>query len=114
MPFTLTSKPTYRFKVTIRRPAGDGSGGWDSFEFLAEFRHLPQPDIDALFASPPEGGDRGVLDRVLVGWSGVKQPDGTDLPADDVGRTALLAEPGVQRALVAAWIESVARGPAKN
>ncbi len=111
MPFVLSDKSTFKFKVTVRRPSE--AGGWEAFEFLGEFKRLPQPEIDALFSGELPG-DQALLERVFVGWSGVKTPEGATLEVNDVNRTALLAEPGVRAALVKAWIEVAVTGPAKN
>ena len=112
MPFVLSNKPTYRFKVVVKRP-NDESGGWDAFEFLGEFKRLAQTEIDALFKEKlPE--DLPLLERVWIGWSGVKTAEGTELEVNASNRTLLLAEPGVRTALLRAWLESAVTGPAKN
>lgn len=116
MPFVLSDKKTYRFKVTVHRP-NDETGKWDAFEFLAEFRRRSQPELKAMFLKRGlyEKGDRAeVVAGEFAGWSDIKQPDGSNLEVNDANRTLLLAEPHVEKAIYDAWFESALTGPAKN
>jgi|CXWL01.1.fsa_nt_gi hypothetical protein len=109
--FVLSNKPTYKFKVVVKRPSE--AGAWESIDFTAEFKRRSRPEIEAMVAKglPP---DAEILATELVGWSDIKQPDGSPLEVNEANRVALLAEPFVQTAIVLAWLESAVKGPAKN
>lgn len=110
--FVLSNKTTYRFAVTVRRP-NDATGKWEAFEFIAEFKRRSRPEIEAMIEKGlPK--DAELVASEFLGWSDVKQPDGSLLEVNDANRTALLAEPGVQASIVRAWLESAITGPAKN
>jgi len=110
--FSLSDKPTYWFKVEVRRP-DDATGKWQSFDFRAEFKRRLRPDLEAMVKKGLPS-DAELMESELVGWADVRQPDGSLLEVNATNRTALLAEPFVQPAIVAAWVESALRGPAKN
>jgi hypothetical protein len=110
--FVLSGKPTYRFRVEVKRP-NDATGKWETFDFIAEFKRRSRPELEEMIRKGLPG-DAEVVASEFVGWSGVKQPDGTDLEVTDANRTVLLAEPMVQAAIVRAWLESAVTGPAKN
>lgn len=110
--FMLSDKPTYRFKVEVKRP-NDATGKWEAFDFLGEFKRRARPELETMLKTGLPS-DAELLATEFVGWSGVKQPDGSDLDVSETNRTALLAEPYVQAAIVRAWLESAVTGPSKN
>jgi hypothetical protein len=117
MPFVLSNKPSFKYTVKVKRP-GDG-GALEEFEFLGEYKRLPQPEIDELIKRPP--ADAVLVERVFLGWSGVKtmvKVEGLDVEQDlqvtPDNRVALLAEPGARAAIVRAYLDAVLFGPAKN
>jgi hypothetical protein len=119
MAFVLSKKPTFKYAVKVKQ-ARD-SGKLEVFEFQREFKRLEQPRIRELAVKPPP--DRALLDEVWVGWAGVKAlvkqgEDGPeveqDLPVTPENRELLLREPGVEAALVNAWLDAAIYGPAKN
>ena len=117
MPFVLSKKPTFRYAVRVKQARE--SGRLEIFEFMGEFKRLDQPAIREQMKTLKS--DRDLLDAVWVGWSGVKclvERDGVqveeDMPVTPQNREALLAEPGVEAALVNAWMEAAVLGPAKN
>lgn len=112
MPFVLSSKPSYWFKVTVKRP-NDEKGNWDSFDFMGEFKRRSAPEIQEMVKKGLPA-DAELLGTEFIGWRDIKQPDGSVLEVNDSNRTALLAEPFVESAIVRAWLESAVMGPAKN
>lgn len=112
MPFKLSDKPTFRFRVEVKRP-DESTGRWAAFDFVGEFRTRSRPEIEAMIKQGL-GSDAELLATEFVGWAGVADADGKPLEVNDVNRTALLAAPGVQNAIVKAWLEASITGPAKN
>lgn len=112
MAFKLSNKPTFRFRVEVKRP-DENTGRWSTFDFLGEFRTRSRPEIDSMIKQGLSN-DAELVATEFVGWSGVSDVDGTPLEVNDVNRTTLLAAPGVQTAIVRAWLEACITGPAKN
>lgn len=130
MTFKLAGTPTFFFRVEVKRP-NDSTGRWETLDFQAEFRRRSREHIEDMVRKGLPRDDE-LLSRELVGWRNVAQPDGTELKASeesrkwmlehpdeplnvaDAARTALLAENGVQAAIVRAWLEASITGPVKN
>jgi hypothetical protein len=112
MPFALSNKPTFNFRVVFRRP--DEAGKWQAYDFRAVFKRLDAARVKELHTAPPSDSD--LLDEVWNGWvpADIKDTEGNNLEVTDVNRSALLAEPGMSAAIVQAWIEAVITGPVKN
>ncbi len=111
--FVLSSKPTYWFKVAVKRP-NDEKGTWDTIEFMAEFKRRSLPEMSELLKKPLADLQVIVPEEEFVSWKDVKQPDGSVLECTAANRTVLLAELFVQGAIFNAWWESSVAGPAKN
>lgn len=126
MAFVLSNKTTFKFKVKVRRPGNGETGDFEAFDFVGEFKRLPQAEVDKLMRNPPVD-TRLVADdveadgNVFLGWSGVKHVvnvDGKDVEQEllvtPTNRLALLAEAGVRTAIVLAYRDAVLLGPLKN
>ncbi len=117
MPFVLSKKKSFKYAVRVKQARE--SGRLEVFEFLGEFKRLDQPAIRALVTAGKK--DSEILEEVWLGWSGIKAPverEGVEveeeLPVTPANRAMLLAEPGVEAALVHAWMEAAVLGPTKN
>lgn len=107
--FKLSQNTTYRWPVTVHIPQ-DG-GKFVKATFTAEFRALPQNEIDQVITDAREGDrDADLCAECLTGWSGVQDGDGTDLPFSDEAKAKLLNVPYARIALVTAFFESLNGG----
>jgi hypothetical protein len=118
MPFVLAKKEQFKYAVRVKQP--DDKGGLGIFEFTGVFKWLSQTEIQELLARGVPR-DRSLLNKVWIGWEGVKTKVKResveveeDLPVTETNREALLAEQGVEAALINAWLDAVVFGPAKN
>lgn len=125
MTFRIAASPTYKVEVAVHFPGEDGRLRKQSF--TAVFKRLTQTQIEALrdriaargngalLATDPQPiSDRELLDDVLVGWEGVQDEDGNDLPFNDAHKDALLALHPTQPRLVAAYLKSLTEAREKN
>lgn len=115
MPLQLRSQsPTYRWPVVVEFPI-DG-GKFDKESFDAEFKRLPQDRLREIGEQIENGAitDLELLDQVLVGWAGIFDESGAEVPFSEVTRTQILNVALVASAIVAAWLESLAKGKRKN
>jgi hypothetical protein len=115
MPLQLRSQsPTYRWPVVVEFPV-DG-GKFDRETFDAEFKRLPQDRLREI-GEQIEGGsisDLQLLDQVLVGWAGIFDESGDEVPFSEDARQRILNVALVASAVVAAWLDSLAKGKRKN
>ncbi len=104
----------YKWPVKLEIPV-DG-GKFESAEFVAEFKRLPQSRVDQIreAARANDLTDAQLLDEVWTGWDKIKDPDGRPLDYNEPNRDLVLEITGARTALVNAWIESVEEGRRKN
>ena len=98
MAFRLAKKRTVKWPVTIQIPA-DG-GKVTPATITAEFEVLDTEEIDRV---GNEGGD--VLSRALIGWHGVADEDGNDIPFTEENKKSFLGITYVRAALYNAYAE---------
>lgn len=75
-------------------------------EFTAKFLDLPQSKLQAFSEAAP--GDSGLMETVLVGWSGIEDKDGKPLPFEPQFVKAALDFAYVKAALYDAYFDAVA------
>lgn len=111
--FKIAQNPAYKWPVTVHIPQ-DG-GKFTKATFTAEFLALAQDRIDSVVEGIRDGDrDADFARECLLGWSGVQDADGADLPFSDEAKQKLLNIPYVRSALVAAFFESITGGRRKN
>lgn len=112
--FILSQSTSYKWPVSVEFPI-DG-GKHDKQTFDAEFKRLSQPQIEDM-RKQIEGGettDRELAKSVLVGWSGITDGSGGEVPFSEGSRDQLLDIPMVAAAVVLAYIGSLQGRKAKN
>jgi len=123
--FILKQSSSYSWPVTIRMPADGGKREKQSFE--AEFKRLPQSRIAEIQAmaqklvKAAEAGEQldgisdvSVADEVLVGWSGILDEDGEEVPYSETNKAILLEVPLMAASLVQAYFASLTDEKRKN
>jgi hypothetical protein len=107
--FKISQNTTYKWPVTVHVPQ-DG-GKFTKATFTAEFRALPQSEIDSVLSDLREGDrDADLASSCLSGWANVQDDDGSELPYGDEAKAKLLNIPCVRVALVTAFFESINGG----
>lgn len=126
MAFVLKQSTTYSWPVTFKLPA-DG-GKFEKQTFDAEFKRLPQARINEIQVevqarvkaserneSTTDGiNDQSIADEILVGWSGVVDGDGDEVPFSAANKQQLLDIPTVASAIIVAYFDSLTGVKAKN
>lgn len=123
MAFVLKQSATYSWPVTLVLPVDGGRREKHTFE--GEFRRLPQTRINEIVrqARAMERGrinedevleDQDAAKEILVGWSGVVDDDGAEMPFTDKLLDQLLEIPTVAGQIVRAWFESLEVAKRKN
>lgn len=107
--FRIAKNTSYKWPVTVHIPQ-DG-GKFVKATFTAEFRALPQSEIDSVLQDIRDGDrDADFTERSLIGWSGVQDDDASELPYSDEAKAKLIDIPYVRNALVTAFFESISGG----
>lgn len=126
MAFVLNQSQSYSWPVSIKLPADGGKREKSSFDAL--FKRLPQSRINEIqqlvqqrikAAERGEELDNGVTDQsiaaeILVGWSGILDADGDDVPYSEAIKAQLLDVPMMAGALIEAYFTSLVELKRKN
>lgn len=116
MAFVLKQSASYSWPIPLEIPA-DG-GRKEKATFDGEFRRLPQSRINEIIklARAMELGrtsededldDKTAAKEILIGWSGVVDDDGKDIPYSEAALNQLLEIPTVGAQIIRAWFESM-------
>ena len=126
MGFVLEQTPTFSWPITIRERVDNGR--YRSHSFEAVFKRLPQSRLEQLaidfqqIRHAVKNDDlidriptREIANEILVGWSGITEPDNTtQIPYSDESKAQLLEIETVAETLVQTYIESIEKAKSKN
>lgn len=111
--FKIAQDPSYEWPVNVFIPR-DG-GKFVKGTFTAEFKALPQDEIDSILRDARDGvTDADFCVQSLVGWKGVQDEDGSELRFSEEAKAKLLNIPYARHALVTAFFESISGGAARR
>jgi hypothetical protein len=113
MAFKLSLSESYRWPVAVEIPI-DG-GRFDKQTFDAEFKRLPQDRNNQILEDARSGviTDQDVCGEILVGWSGVLDDDGKEVPFSEGAKSQIMSVPQLAAAVVMAYFQSM-QGAAKR
>jgi hypothetical protein len=115
MAFQLKNQTTtYRWPAVVEYPI-DG-GKFDKETFDVEFKRVAQDRLREIGVQIDNGDitDNELVNQLVVGWAGISDEKGDDLPFSQSALEQLLNVPLVASAIAAAWLESLAKGKRKN
>lgn len=104
--FKLDLSPSYFYPVKLA--VLDADGKLETRVFDARFRRFSQQEGEALVreAESARVTDQQVVDRALIGWRGLQDGDGNDLPYTPENVATVLSVAGLRAALVTSFLES--------
>ena len=116
MSFVLKQTASYTWPVPLLIPVSGGRREKHSFD--AEFKRLPQSRINeiAKLARATELGrasddelldDKTAAREILIGWSGITDDDGKDVPFSEAALDQLLEIPTIAGQIIRAWYGSM-------
>ena len=97
----------YDWEVTVQSP---DKGKFKKETFTAKFKNVGRK----VFAELIEAGDDNFVGTVLVGWSGIKDEEGNDVPFDEDNLEAVLENHYIVQAIIVAYGESMKGASEKN
>lgn len=115
MSFVLKQSASYTWPVPLLIPVDGGRREKHSFD--AEFKRLPQSRINEIIklaralelgrAEDETLDDKTAAREVLIGWSGITNDDGKDIPFSESALDQLLEIPTVAGQIIKAWFGSM-------
>ena len=114
MAFKLKLSDTYTTPVVVDIPISGGR--FDRVTFDAEFRRVGREELNDIYEEMRQPGksDLDLLSKVLVGWKGVQDEDGEELPFSEESKAAVFDVPQVVPALVRTFYGSINKVKEKN
>lgn len=114
MAFVLKQSDTYTWPVTFDLPIDGGRHQRQSFD--GEFRRLSQSRIREIGQQIEAGEttDAELATEVLVGWAGITDDSGKDVPFSQSALQQLLDVPMLASSIVTAYFSSLQGAKRKN
>jgi ethanolamine utilization protein EutP (predicted NTPase) len=123
MAFVLKQSATYKWPVTILLPVDGGKKEKHTFD--AEFRRLPQSRTEELVTQlkMQERADidpdqillmKDAAKEILVGWSGVQDDSGEEIPFSEAALEQVLEIQMVAAQIILGWFNSLEVAKRKN
>lgn len=114
MAFVLKQSDSYSWPITFDLPVDGGRHQRETFD--GQFKRLPQSRILAI-GKEIEAGDLTDVElacEVLVGWAGVTDDAGKEVPFSQKALQQLLDVPMLATAIVSAYFDSLKGAKRKN
>jgi hypothetical protein len=113
--FKLDLSPSYWWPVKFRLPTAAGSQ-METRSFDAEFKRLELGALEDLSkrSQAQSLSDAAIATELVIGWKGVADAQGRELPFTAGNFAQVLAVPGVAGAVCAAFFGSQPRAAEKN
>jgi len=115
MAFVLKQSASYTWPVPLLIPVDGGRREKHSFD--AEFKRLPQSRINEIIKLARalelgRGDDESLDDKtaareVLIGWAGITDDSGKDVPFSEAALDQLLEIPTIAGQIIRAWFNSM-------
>lgn len=105
--FKLKQTATFLWPVTVHIP---NAGKFDKHTFDAEFKRLSMDELKALGEREADGEGVDACRQILLGWKGVVDDDGNDVPFSESALEQLLSIPAVRLAVLQAFREATNGG----
>jgi hypothetical protein len=124
--FVLKQSSSYVWPVTVKLPISGGK--FEKQTFDAEFKRLPQARINKIQievqariksserneATDDSISDQTIAEELLIGWSGVLDEDGDEVPFSESMKQQLLDIPTMATAIIVAYFDSLTGTKTKN
>lgn len=126
MAFVIKQSSSYVWPVTVKLPISGGK--FEKQTFDVEFKRLPQARINKLQievqarikasqrneATDESISDQSIAEELLIGWSGVLDEDGDEVPYTESMKQQLLDIPTMASAIIVAYFDSLTGVKTKN
>ena len=111
--FKLSQSETYFWPVTVETPVSGGK--FEKANFDAEFKRLSASEKEEFRKKLVDvKSDIACAKELLIGWKGIADADGSELPYSETNKEKLLEVSNTGTAVVHAFIESISKEKTKN
>jgi hypothetical protein len=110
--FAIASKPTFTASVTVVIPGDADDGKPETHTFVARYMRMSKEAFKALLQRQVTQED--AMRELLVGWSGLPDNDGNEVPFSAENLESLLAIPQMPLALSRAFYLNNSGAELKN
>ena len=107
MPYTRVKATSYRWPVKVKTPTDGGVQLEESFDAI--FRRVTRQEVRDRSET-----DEQLVRYVLIGWSGILDSDGQELPFSEAARDEFLGDQSFIRGVIEAFYEGVNGARAGN
>ena len=76
MAFIRRKSKAYPWPVEVKRPSETNAGEFETDKFTIKFKRLAKKELNAF----TEAEEDKALEKIVVGWSGISEEDGTEIP----------------------------------
>tara|TARA_B100001939_G_scaffold333897_1_gene334319 strand:- start:687 stop:1031 length:345 start_codon:yes stop_codon:yes gene_type:complete len=114
MAFVLKKSNTFKWPITVNAPVDGGT--YKKVSFDLEFKDLTQSRMDDIFQLSNDGNLSAteIAREIVVGWAGIEDDDGSELPFSIAGRDMLLDVPLMAATIVETYLEIKNEAKRKN
>tara|TARA_Y100001968_G_scaffold310904_1_gene332292 strand:- start:779 stop:1126 length:348 start_codon:yes stop_codon:yes gene_type:complete len=113
--FVLEENPS-TISWPVKVDVAQSGGTYKRMTFDAEFKVIDNEELQDLF-NPEDGATKTDYEwakQVVLGWSGIQDSKGDDIPFSVKNLKTLINKPGVSQAIADALIESRGKAKVKN
>lgn len=111
MSFVLRENHTFKRRIDVKVPT---DGGFRSESFTAKFAAIDSDEAKELYENDNPNKDQVLLERVFIGFEGIKTEDGNDLEDTSDARETLIKVTYVSLPLIKAFWNALAGQKEKN
>ena len=112
MAYCIQKDPTFTTTIDVVEPGTSETGEVEKSSFVAKFKRLSDDECKSMLDSGDTDVDQ--IRKVLVGWYGLVDANGADVPFNEATRDALLSIPAALNAIVLAFFPSLRGAARKN
>tara|TARA_Y100000401_G_scaffold59642_1_gene47323 strand:+ start:743 stop:1087 length:345 start_codon:yes stop_codon:yes gene_type:complete len=114
MPFVLKKSNTFKWPITVEMSVDGGT--WERMTFDIEYKDLTQSRIREIAELSEEGtlSEIDLAKEMMVGWAGVVDEEGNEIPFSMAGRDEMLEFPMLAGEIVKTYMEAKQGAKRKN
>ena len=110
MAFVRKKVKTFKWPVTVTEPSSDKPGEFEESSFTAVFKRIKMSELEKI----AETGGYEFISKVLVGWEGIEDEDGSALAFSKDVLKEFSDDADWTRAVLGAYTATYSEGEAKN
>ena len=111
MAFVRKKNKTFKWPVVVREPSENDAGVFEESEFIAVFKRLKVSEYQK---AVEEKTEFEMMKMMLVGWEGMKEEDGQDIPFNNQNLKDMMEDSYWLKAVSSSYTASLIDEKVKN